>query len=87
LAVVSRRLAALETGSRPAPQPHHPQPPSPTGRAYYETCPGSADIEEADAVVSAGRAAAPVRKKSRCPHRSAQHVAPLVPKFAERYRT
>jgi DNA-binding transcriptional LysR family regulator len=88
-AVVSRRLAALEArlGVRLVNRTTRSLHLTDEGAAYYETCNRVlADIEEADAAVSAGRAepkgvlriALPAAFGNQC-------VAPLVPKFAERY--
>ena len=88
-ALVSRRLASLETrlGVRLVNRTTRSLHLTDEGAAYYETCSRVlADIQEADATVSAGRAdprgilrvAAPASFGN-------QHVAPLVPKFAERY--
>jgi DNA-binding transcriptional LysR family regulator len=57
------------------------------GAAYYETCNRVlADIEEADAAVTAGRAEPRGVLRVALPASFGhQHVAPLIPKFAERY--
>ena len=88
-ALVSRRLAALEArlGVRLVNRTTRSLHLTDEGAAYYETCTRViSEIEEADAAVSAGRAdprgilrvALPASFGNR-------HVAPLIPKFIERY--
>src|SRR5258706_4082636 len=88
-AVISRRLAALESGlgvrlinrtPRSLPLPDE-------GATYYETCARLlAEIEEADAAVTAGRAEPRGPLKVALPASFGHlHVAPLVPRFAARY--
>ena len=88
-AMVSRRLAALETrlGVRLINRTTRSLHLTDDGATYYEACARVlSDIEEADATVSAGRV------EPRGPLRVAlpasfghQHIAPLIPRFAERY--
>jgi DNA-binding transcriptional LysR family regulator len=88
-AVVSRRLAALEArlGVRLVNRTTRSLHLTDEGAAYYETCNRVlADIEEADAAVSAGRADPRGILRVALPAAFGnQHVAPLVPTFAERY--
>jgi DNA-binding transcriptional LysR family regulator len=88
-AVVSRRLAALEArlGVRLLNRTTRSLHLTDEGAAYYETCNRVlADIQEADAAVSAGRAEPRGVLRVALPAAFGhQHVAPLVPKFAERY--
>jgi DNA-binding transcriptional LysR family regulator len=88
-AVVSRRLAALEArlGVRLLNRTTRSLHLTDEGAAYYETCNRVlADIEEADAAVTAGRAEPRGVLRVALPAAFGhQHVAPLVPKFAERY--
>jgi DNA-binding transcriptional LysR family regulator len=88
-AVVSRRLAALEArlGVRLVNRTTRSLHLTDEGAAYYETCNRVlADIEEADAAVTAGRAEPRGVLRVALPASFGhQHVAPLIPKFAERY--
>ena len=88
-AVVSRRLAALEArlGVRLVNRTTRSLHLTDEGSAYFETCNRVlADIAEADAAVSAGRAEPRGVLRVALPASFGnQHVAPLVPKFAERY--
>jgi DNA-binding transcriptional LysR family regulator len=88
-AVVSRRLAALEArlGVRLVNRTTRSLHLTDEGAAYYETCSRViSDIEEADAAVSAGRADPRGILRVALPASFGhQHVAPLVPRFAERY--
>jgi DNA-binding transcriptional LysR family regulator len=88
-AVVSRRLAALEArlGVRLLNRTTRSLHLTDEGAAYYETCNRVlADIEEADAAVTAGRAEPRGVLRVALPASFGhQHVAPLVPRFAERY--
>jgi len=88
-ALVSRRLAALEArlGVRLINRTTRSLHLTDEGAAYYETCTRLlAEIEEADAAVSAGRADPRGILRVALPASFGnQHVAPLVPKFAERY--
>ena len=88
-AVVSRRLAALEArlGVRLVNRTTRSLHLTQEGAAYYETCNRVlADIEEADAAVTAGRAEPRGVLRVALPASFGhQHVAPLIPKFAERY--
>ena len=88
-AVVSRRLASLEArlGVRLVNRTTRSLHLTDEGAAYYETCTRVlADIEEADAAVSAGRAEPRGVLRVALPASFGnQHVAPLVPKFAQRY--
>jgi len=87
--MVSRRLAALESrlGVRLINRTTRSLHLTDDGATYYEACARVlSDIEEADATVSAGRV------EPRGPLRVAlpasfghQHIAPLIPRFAERY--
>ena len=88
-AVVSRRLAALEArlGVRLVNRTTRSLHLTDEGAAYYETCSRViSEIEEADAAVSAGRADPRGILRVALPASFGnQHVAPLVPRFAERY--
>jgi DNA-binding transcriptional LysR family regulator len=88
-ALVSRRLAALEArlGVRLINRTTRSLHLTDEGAAYHETCTRVlAEIEEADAAVSAGRAEPRGILRVALPASFGnQHVAPLVPKFAERY--
>jgi len=88
-ALVSRRLASLEArlGVRLVNRTTRSLHLTDEGAAYYETCTRVlAEIEEADAAVSAGRAEPRGVLRVALPASFGhQHVAPLVPKFAERY--
>jgi DNA-binding transcriptional LysR family regulator len=88
-ALVSRRLAALEArlGVRLINRTTRSLHLTDEGAAYYETCTRVlAEIQEADAAVSAGRAEPRGILRVALPASFGnQHVAPLVPKFAERY--
>jgi DNA-binding transcriptional LysR family regulator len=88
-ALVSRRLASLETrlGVRLINRTTRSLHLTDEGAAYHETCTRVlAEIEEADAAVSAGRAEPRGILRVALPASFGnQHVAPLVPKFAERY--
>lgn len=88
-AVVSRRLSALEQrlGVRLINRTTRSLHLTDEGATYYETCARLlAEIEEADAAVSAGRADPQGPLKVAMPasfgHR---HIAPLIPQFAKRY--
>ena len=88
-AVVSRRLAALESrlGVRLVNRTTRTLNLTVEGSRYYEACTRVlADIQEADAEVAAGRVEPRGALKVALPASFGhQHVAPLVPKFAERY--
>src|SRR5688500_6971137 len=88
-ALVSRRLSGLETrlGVRLINRTTRSLHLTDEGAAYYETCTRVlAEMEEADAAVSAGRAEPRGILRVALPASFGnQHVAPLVPKFAERY--
>lgn len=88
-AVVSRRLASLEArlGVRLVNRTTRSLHLTDEGAAYYETCTRVlAEIEEADAAVSAGRAEPRGVLRVAIPASFGnQYVAPLVPKFAELY--
>jgi len=88
-ALVSRRLAALEgrLGVRLINRTTRSLHLTDEGAAYYETCTRLlAEIEEADAAVSAGRADPRGILRVALPASFGnQHVAPLVPRFAARY--
>jgi DNA-binding transcriptional LysR family regulator len=88
-ALVSRRLASLEArlGVRLVNRTTRSLHLTDEGAAYYETCSRVlADIQEADAAVSAGRAEPRGVLRVALPASFGnQHVAPLVPKFAARY--
>lgn len=88
-AVVSRRLSALEQrlGVRLINRTTRSLHLTDEGATYYDTCARLlAEVEEAEAAVSAGRADPKGPLKVALPasfgHR---HIAPLIPKFAERY--
>ena len=88
-ALVSRRLAALEArlGVRLINRTTRSLHLTDEGAAYYETCTRLlAEIEEADAAVSAGRADPRGILRVALPASFGnQHVAPLVPRFVARY--
>lgn len=88
-ALVSRNLASLESrlGVRLINRTTRSLHLTDEGAAYYETCIRVlAEIEEADAAVSAGRAEPRGVLRVALPASFGnQHVAPLVPRFAERY--
>jgi DNA-binding transcriptional LysR family regulator len=88
-AFVSRRLAALEArlGVRLVNRTTRSLHLTDEGAAYHETCVRLiAEIEEADAAVSAGRAEPRGILRVALPASFGnQHVAPLVPRFAQRY--
>jgi DNA-binding transcriptional LysR family regulator len=88
-AVVSRRLAGLEArlGVRLVNRTTRSLHLTDEGAAYFETCTRVlAEIEEADAAVSAGRAEPRGTLRVALPASFGnQYVAPLVPRFAERY--
>jgi DNA-binding transcriptional LysR family regulator len=88
-AFVSRRLAALEArlGVRLINRTTRSLHLTEEGAAYHETCVRLiAEIEEADAAVSAGRAEPRGILRVALPASFGnQHVAPLVPRFAQRY--
>jgi len=88
-AMVSRRLAALESrlGVRLVNRTTRTLNLTVEGSRYYEACTRVlADIQEADAEVAAGRVEPRGELKVALPASFGhQHVAPLVPKFAERY--
>jgi len=88
-AVVSRRLAGLETrlGVRLLNRTTRRTSLTEEGASYYETCTRIlAEIDEADATISAGRVEPQgilrVAMSSAFGH---QHIAPLVPAFARLY--
>ena len=88
-ALVSRRLAALESrlGVRLINRTTRSLHLTDDGATYYEACARVlADIEEADATVSAGRVEPRGALRVALPASfGLQHIAPLVPRFAERY--
>src|SRR5687767_1661917 len=88
-AVVSRRLAALEArlGVRLINRTTRSLHLTDEGAAYLETCNRIlSEIEEADAAVSAGRAEPRGVLRVALPASFGnQHIAPLIPKFAELY--
>jgi DNA-binding transcriptional LysR family regulator len=88
-ALVSRRLAALESrlGVRLVNRTTRSLNLTVEGSRYYDACTRVlAEIEEADAEVSAGRVEAQGALKVALPASFGhQHVAPLVPQFATRY--
>jgi DNA-binding transcriptional LysR family regulator len=88
-ALVSRRLASLEArlGVRLINRTTRSLHLTDEGAAYHETCTRVlAEIQEADAAVSAGRAEPRGILRIALPASFGnQHVAPLVPKFAARY--
>jgi DNA-binding transcriptional LysR family regulator len=88
-AFVSRRLAALEArlGVRLINRTTRSLHLTDEGTAYHETCVRLlAEIEEADAAVSAGRAEPRGILRVALPASFGnQHVAPLVPRFVQRY--
>ncbi|MBV9190601.1 MAG: LysR family transcriptional regulator [Betaproteobacteria bacterium] len=87
--LISRRLAALEfrLGVRLVNRTTRSLNLTVEGSRYYEACTRVlADIQEADAEVAAGRVEPRGALKVALPASFGhQHVAPLVPKFAERY--
>ena len=88
-ALVSRRLAALEArlGVRLVNRTTRSLHLTVEGSRYYDACTRVlAEIEEADAAVSAGRVEPQGALKVALPASFGhQHVAPLVPQFAARY--
>lgn len=88
-ALVSRRLAALESrlGVRLVNRTTRSLNLTVEGSRYYDACTRVlSDIEEADAEVAAGRVEPQGALKVALPASFGhQHVAPLVPRFAERY--
>ena len=88
-ALVSRRLAALETrlGVRLINRTTRSLHLTDDGATYYEACARVlADIEEADATVSAGRVEPRGTLRVALPASFGhQHIAPLIPRFAERF--
>src|SRR3989454_7274972 len=88
-ALVSRRLAALESrlGVRLVNRTTRSLNLTVEGSRYYDACTRVlAEIEEADAEVSAGRVEPQGALKVALPASFGhQHVAPLVPQFAARY--
>ena len=88
-ALVSRRLAALESrlGVRLINRTTRSLHLTDDGATYYEACARVlADIEEADATVSAGRVEPRGALRVALPASfGLQHIAPLIPRFAERY--
>jgi DNA-binding transcriptional LysR family regulator len=88
-ALVSRRLAALESrlGVRLINRTTRSLHLTGDGATYYEACARVlADIEEADATVSAGRVEPRGTLRVALPASfGLQHIAPLIPRFAERY--
>jgi DNA-binding transcriptional LysR family regulator len=88
-ALVSRRLAALESrlGARLINRTTRSLHLTDDGATYYEACARVlADIEEADATVSAGRVEPRGTLRVALPASFGhQHIAPLIPRFAERY--
>lgn len=88
-ALVSRRLAALESrlGARLINRTTRSLHLTDDGATYYEACARVlADIEEADAAVSAGRVEPRGTLRVALPASFGhQHIAPLIPRFAERY--
>jgi len=88
-ALISRRLAALESrlGVRLINRTTRSLHLTDDGSTYYEACARVlADIEEADATVSAGRVEPRGTLRVALPASFGhQHIAPLIPRFAERY--
>jgi DNA-binding transcriptional LysR family regulator len=88
-ALVSRRLAALESrlGARLINRTTRSLHLTDDGATYYEACARVlADIEEADATVSAGRVEPRGTLRVALPASFGhQHIAPLIPRFAEGY--
>ncbi len=86
---VSRRLASLEArlGVRLVNRTTRSLHLTDEGSAYYETCTRVlSEMEEADAAISAGRAEPRGILRVALPASFGnQHVAPLVPRFAQRY--
>src|SRR3990170_451133 len=89
VALVSRRLAGLEArlGVRLINRTTRRLHLTDEGAGYYDTCTRVlAEIEEADAAVSAGKAEPRGVLRVALPASFGnQHVAPLVPRFAARY--
>jgi DNA-binding transcriptional LysR family regulator len=88
-ALISRRLAGLEArlGVRLVNRTTRSLRLTDEGASYYETCARVlAEIEEADAAVSAGRVEPQGALKVAMPASFGhQHLAPLIPEFAARY--
>src|SRR3990172_9546786 len=88
-ALISRRLAGLEArlGVRLINRTTRSLRLTDEGAGYYDTCTRVlAEIEEADAAVSAGRVEPQGALKVAMPASFGhQHVAPLIPEFASRY--
>jgi DNA-binding transcriptional LysR family regulator len=88
-ALISRRLAALEArlGVRLVNRTTRSLRLTDEGASYYDTCARVlAEIEEADAAVSAGRVEPQGALKVAMPASFGhQHLAPLIPEFARRY--
>lgn len=88
-ALISRRLAGLEArlGVRLVNRTTRSLRLTDEGASYYETCARVlAEIEEADAAVSAGRVEPQGALKVAMPASFGhQHLAPLIPEFARRY--
>jgi DNA-binding transcriptional LysR family regulator len=88
-AMVSRRLAALEArlGVRLLNRTTRSLRLTDEGASYYDTCSRLlAEIDEAEAAVSAGRVEPQGALKVAIPASFGnRHIAPLVPRFAERY--
>jgi DNA-binding transcriptional LysR family regulator len=88
-ALVSRRLAALEArlGVRLINRTTRSLHLTDDGASYYEACTRVlSDIEEADAAVAAGRVEPRGVLRVALPASFGhQHIAPLIPRFAERY--
>jgi len=88
-ALISRRLAGLEArlGVRLINRTTRSLRLTDEGAGYYDTCTRVlAEIEEADAAVSAGRVEPQGAIKVAMPASFGhQHVAPLIPEFASRY--
>jgi DNA-binding transcriptional LysR family regulator len=87
--LISRRLAGLEArlGVRLVNRTTRSLRLTDEGASYYETCARVlAEIEEADAAVSAGRVEPQGALKVAMPASFGhQHLAPLIPEFAARY--
>ncbi len=88
-AVVSRRLAALEArlGARLLNRTTRRLRLTDEGAAYHEACSRIlAEVEEADSAVAAGRAEPRGSLRVALPASFGhQHIAPLIPQFADRY--
>ena len=88
-ALISRRLAALEArlGVRLINRTTRSLHLTDDGASYYEACTRVlSDIEEADAAVAAGRVEPRGVLRVALPASFGhQHIAPLIPRFAERY--